>query len=197
MLRDDTEMTLRADVRKDRLQHIRLPEPIAVTDAEAALIFDWAQDFSGTCLWDGGILLNDIRPNRAQSTLGELGPLADVLRGHVETAKRHGFGLRLMRDDVATPYQFSVTRRSVDAPQLTIPLRSMRRFIETLFAAHFENNGSISLRSFVDILTRKYHVCMDAGFAHYQSHSLQVAEYGRAHGATQIVWGPERRISAN
>lgn len=198
MMKDDTETTLRAVVDGQMLVKIKLPSPVKLTSVEARMVAQWARPFSGTCMTDVEIYVSDIKPSNAAQALGDLEPgLAKRLKTLVTTTMRHGFGLRIMREDPTEPYRISTYRRVIDIPQLTIPYRSMRYFMKALGlgveVAEAQGQTLIPLDVFARNLDAKYDACMDAGCAHYRAHSVRIVEYGRANNATEIAWGAERR----
>lgn len=198
MKNNRTEMTLRAVVDGGALGAVKLPPDVKLTTIEAAAVANWARPISGTCLMDMDIHVSDIRPSSAMHMLSDLGPsMAARLKPLVSAARRYGFGMRIMREDPSKPYTISIFRRCIDIPQLTIPYGSMKAFLRCLgFVATAESEleeTTLNLDVFADTLTRKYDQCMDAGVAHYQNYCQQIIEYGRANGATEILWGPERR----
>lgn len=199
--RSTIEMTLRAVVDGKKLGKAKLPPDVTLTAAEAAIVANWARPISGTCLMDMDIHVSDIKPSNAFHILSDLGEnLAGRLRNLVTAARRYGFGMRIMRDDPTMPYQMSIYRRTIDIPQLTVPHSSMNSFLKALGFIDADDTKesdaretTMNLEIFGETLVRRYDSCMDAGFGHYQSYCMQIVEYGKANGATEILWGPERR----
>lgn len=197
---NNTEMTLRAVVDGKVLGKVKLPEAIELSRAEAEHVAAWARPFSGTCLTDLEIHVSDIRPSAALTVLSDLtGPLAKRIRPMLNDARRHGFGLRVMRETPSDPYYLGIYRRCIDVPQLTITARALQTFLDALgFLMKTDSNGetpdaTVSIDVFAERLSKKYTTCMDLGVAHYREYCQRIVEYGRANGATEIVWGPERR----
>lgn len=198
VMADHAETTLRAVVDGKGLAKVRLPAAVEITRGDAATVAVWARPFSSTCITDVEILVNDVRPSQALMAVGDLPTaLARRIRPLLVEARRHGFGLRLMRDTAMEPYALSVVRRAVDVPQLTIPYRSMRVFLQALNLLNVEGDVRGDPRIAVDLLSERLagrvDECMEEGVAHYREHALRIVEYARANGAAEIVWGPERR----
>lgn len=198
---NNTEMTLRAVVDGKVLSKVKLPEAIELSRTEAEHLATWARPFSGTCLTDLEILVSDIRPSAAIMVLSELsGSLGKRIRPMLTDARRHGFGLRIMRETPNDPYYLAVYRRCIDVPQLTITARALQTFLDAMgffmkSDAFVEGpkDVKVSIDSFEDRLGKKYSACMDLGVAHYREYCQRIVEYGKANGATEIIWGPERR----
>lgn len=198
----NVEMTLRAIVDGKQFGKIRLPDPIQFTAKEAERIAMWARPFSGTCLTDIQIHVGDIKPSSGLMVLSDLDPkLGKRIKAMLTEARRYGFGLRLMRETANDPYELSITRRTIDVPQLTVTARSLFAFLNTLgFLAVRTDTGPrenqearVSIEVFAERLSNRYEKCMEDGVAHYREYSLRIVEYGKANGATEIIWGPERR----
>ena len=196
----NTEMTLRAVVDGKELVKAKLPEPIELSRSEAEAIAVWARPFSGTCLTDLDVHVSDIRPSSGLMVLSDLSDkIARRIRPMLLSARKYGFGLRVMRDTANDPYMLEIFRRVVDVPQLTIPWRSLQAFLKAMgyhdlrADVQQEDEAKVSLDSFAERLAAKGDACMDAGVAHYRDFCLRIVEYGRANGASEIVWGPERR----
>lgn len=197
----NTEMTLRAVVDGKVLSRVKLPEAIELSRVEAEHIAAWARPFSGTCMTDLEIHVSDIRPSAALMVLSELsGPLAKRIRPMLNDARRHGFGMRVMRETSSDPYYLAVYRRCIDVPQLTITARALQTFLDAMgffmksdAFAEGPTDVRVSIDSFQERLNKKYTACMDLGVAHYREYCQRIVEYGKANGATEIVWGPERR----
>ena len=197
-----TEMTLRAVVDGKQFGKIRLPPPMELSRKEAETIAVWARPFSGTCLVDFDIHVSDIRPSSALMVLSDLtDKLAERIKPMLMEARRYGFGLRVMRETNVDPYEISIYRRTIDVPQLTVTARSLYVFLEALgFLAIREDanlndmrEARVSLDAFAERLSNRYTQCMEIGVAHYREYCQRIVEYGLANGATEIVWGPERR----
>lgn len=196
------DMTLRAVVDGKQFAKIRLPEPLELSRKEAETIAVWARPFSGTCLIDMEIHISDIRPSSALMVLSDLSKnLGKKIKPLLTEARRYGFGLRITRETASDPYEMSILRRTIDVPQLTISARSLHVFLDVLgFMNVHEAYGSNDLHesrvvidAFEERLRTRYTQCMEAGVAHYREYCQRIVEYGVANGATEIVWGPERR----
>lgn len=196
----NTEMTLRAVVDGKELGKVKLPDPIELSRVEAEAVAVWARPFSGTCLVDMDVHVSDIRPSSGLMVLSDLNDrIGRRIRPLLVVARKYGFGLRIMRDTTNDPYTLEIFRRVVDVPQLTIPWRSLQAFLRALGYLTLRGDGKADDESFVNVdafsdrLAAKGDECMEAGVAHYREFCLRIVEYGRANGAVQIVWGPERR----
>lgn len=196
---DRTETTLRAVVDGKNLRTVKIPEPMQLTRHEAASIAAWARPFSGTCLTDTDIHVSEIRASSAIMNLSELAPEIGVkLRPMLLDARKYGFGLRVMRELAHDPYEISIYRRVIDVPQLTVPFRSMKAFLQALGFIDLANSdvelaNSVSIDIFAERLSKKGDNCMYIGVEHYRQYCHRIVEYGRANGAKEITWGPERR----
>jgi len=200
IINSKTEMTLRAVVDGKALARVKVSDPLELSRAEAEAIATWARPFSGTCLTDLEVHVSDIRPSNAVTVLSDLNDrLASRIRPMLLEARRHGFGLRVTRELPTDPYTLAIYRRCIDIPQMTITARALQFFLDAMgFLMKADAGGQMSettvnLEVFADRLTKKYAACMDMGVAHYREYCQRIVEYGRANGATEIVWGPERR----
>lgn len=196
----NTEMTLRSVVDGKELGNVKLPDAIELTRSEAEAIAVWARSFSGTCLVDMDVHVSDIRPSSALMVLSDLNDkIARRIRPILVVARKYGFGLRVMRDTANDPYTMEIFRRVVDVPQLTVPWRSLGVFLRALGYLSLRSDDKqddecrINIGSFHERLVAKRDACMEEGVAHYREFCLRIVEYGLANGATEIVWGPERR----
>lgn len=198
MINDETEMTLRADVKKDVLRAVRIPPPVGLTDKEADTLAEWSQNFSGTYIRDIDIMVSDIRPSTAVNSLEYLDDeLVEKIKPTALLAMKYGFGLRIMREP-GEPYIFEITKRVIDVPVLTIPYRSMQRFLNALGILHdFPSRGEIHvcIEHLAKILKRRKADAIDAGYGHYHSFALRIHEYGIANKAEYVIIGKERRGS--
>lgn len=198
MINDDTEMTMRADVKKDVLRAVRIPPPEELTDQEAEAIADWAKNFSGTYIRETDVMVSDIRPSTAVNSLEYLEEdIQERIKPLVVLAMKYGFGLRLMREP-GDPYLFEITKRVIDVPVLTIPHRSMQRFLSALGILHnFSARGEIQvcIDHIEKILKRRKADAIDAGYGHYHSFAMRIHQYGVDNKAEYIVIGKERRGS--
>lgn len=195
-----TETTLRAVVDGKNLGRVKLPPPVRMKSDEAHAFATWARHISGVCLTDIDVMVSDVRPSSALKILCDLDErIAKRIRPLIQEADIYGFGLRLHRESNVDPYELSIIRRVVDAPQLTISEKSMRHFFKALKliaeAGEVSESGdrTLNLEAFSETLARHYADCMDAGVAHYASYAQRIVEYGRANGAVELVCGPERR----
>lgn len=192
-----TETTLRALVDGKNLGRVKLPESIAIKATEANIFASWARAFSGVCLTDIDIMVSDIRPSAGLKVMSDLDRnLAKRIKPLFEAANIYGFGLRLVRENTNLPHELSIVRRVVDCPQLTLPHKSMLNFMEALGLVETNDatiDRKLNIESFAANLQRHHKDCMDAGVGHYASYAQRIIEYGIANGATQLVWGPEKR----
>lgn len=198
MINEDTEMTLRADVKKDVLRAVRIPPPAELTNEEAETLAEWAQNFSGTYIREVDIMVSDIRPSTAVNSLEYLeDDLQEKIKPLAVLAMKFGFGLRIMREP-GEPYLFGITKRVIDVPVLTIPHRSMQRFLNSLGILHdFSTRGEIHvcIEHLAKILKRRKVDAIDAGYGHYHGFALRIHQYGIDNKAEYIVIGKERRGS--
>ncbi len=198
MINDDAEMTLRADVKKDVLRAVRIPPQVELTNEEAETLADWAKNFSGTYIRETDIMVSDIRPSTAVNSLEYLEEeIRERIKPLAILAMKYGFGLRIMREP-GDPYLFEITKRVIDVPVLTIPHRSMQRFLSSLGVMHdFSARGEIHIciEHLAKILKRRKTDAIDAGYGHYHSFALRIHQYGIDNKAEYIVIGRERRGS--
>jgi len=194
-----TETTLRALVDGRNLSKVKLPEHATLKATEANAFASWARAFSGVCLTDIDIMVSDVRPSAGLKVMCDLDRnLAKKIRPLFEAAHVYGFGLRLFRETTNQPYELSIVRRVIDSPQLTLPRRSMLNFMEALGLVETNDatlDRKLNISTFADTLHRHHKDCLDAGVGHYASYAQRIIEYGIANGATELVWGPERRGS--
>ncbi len=196
---DRTETTLRAVVDGNDLRAAKIPDPLVLTRHEAEAIAAWARPFSGTCLTDIDIHVSDIRASSAIMNLTDLNAeLAKKIKPILLDARKYGFGLRVMRELSDDPYELSIYRRVIDVPQLTVPFRSMKAFLQALGFISLESGidettNSVNIDVFADRLSAKAEACMYGGVDHYREFCHRIVEYGRANGAREITWCPERR----
>lgn len=189
-----TEITLRANVQGNTLEKIKIPDPVQITEADAAVIGQWAQPFSTICAIEDEIMVTDIRPTRMIEAIGILSKrLQKIIRPMAEAGARHGFGLKLMREIASEPYQLSINRRVIDAPQLTLPYRSVSRFLMTMGGVEPDLEGEIHITHFAKKLEKYKEECIDNAVEHYRQYAKTIVDYGLANGADHVIWKVERR----
>lgn len=191
------ETTLRAVIDGASLEKAKLPEPVRLKSSEANAFAAWARPIAGICLTDIDVMVSDVRPSIALRMLCDLEDrLARKIRPILEAAEGYGFALRLNRESNHEPYELSIVRRVIDAPQLTLSEKAMRNFLNALgLIEDKEGVGerTLNIGVFAETLTRRHAECMDNGVGHYAAYAKRVIEYGYANGATELIWGPERR----